>query len=112
MIKLHYPLWSLLVILLITGTQPVYASDLQNNLHGYQSELSTLKQQATSQTQHISATIQQAQSLQTSVSLLHLVRFQIPVTLAVSPVKCLVPAASLILIISPVFHLQAVSPAA
>ncbi|SPF37533.1 NlpC/P60 family protein [Candidatus Desulfosporosinus infrequens] len=71
MTKLPYSLLSLLVIFLIcTYVKPVYAVNLQNNLHGYQSQLSTLKQQAVSQTQKESASVQQAQSIQTSINLL------------------------------------------
>jgi len=71
MIKQRYTFLSLLIIFLIfTSTQSVHAANLQNNLHGYQNQLSTLKQQAVSQTQQENASILQAQSIQTSVNLL------------------------------------------
>lgn len=70
MIKRHYTLLSLLGIILITCAKPVFAANLQNNLHSYQNQLSTLKQQSASQTQQKSESIQKAQSLQTSVNLL------------------------------------------
>lgn len=71
MIKLHYAFISMLITFLIFASNgSVHAANLQNNLHGYQSQLSTLQQQAVSQTQQESASLQQAQSIQISVNLL------------------------------------------
>ncbi|MDR3601314.1 MAG: NlpC/P60 family protein [Desulfosporosinus sp.] len=71
MIKLRSTFLSVLITLLISlSAESVYAANLQNNLQNYQNQLSTLKQQAVSQNQKKSASIQQAESIQTSVNLL------------------------------------------
>jgi cell wall-associated NlpC family hydrolase len=71
MIKKSTAYLPLIVILLICiSAESARAANLQNDLHKYQSQLGTLNQQAVSETQQKSTSIQQAQSIQTSVNLL------------------------------------------